>query len=92
MQEFDWHGSPTRELERSFETAELASDEPLTGRSVLPIRGTRLSPPFILRTTPARKPWPQCWGFRLSLSSEILAGARRSAPPSFEMIALSVLG
>jgi hypothetical protein len=33
-----------------------------------------------------------CWGFRLSLSPEILAGALRSAPAGFEMIALNVLG
>jgi hypothetical protein len=28
-----------------------------TDRSVLTIRGTRLRPPSVLRTTPARKPW-----------------------------------
>jgi len=34
-----------------------------TDRSVLTIRGTRLSPPSVLRTTPVRKPWLHAGAF-----------------------------
>jgi hypothetical protein len=68
-----------------------------TGSNLLPVADTTYS--RTVRSAPhppdgrSRTKAPAaCWGFRLSLSSENLAGARLSGPPGFVMIALNVLG
>ncbi len=67
-----------------------------TGSNLLPVADTTYSrsvaPPIPPNGRNRTKAPAECWGFRLSLSPEILAGARRSAPPGFEMMALNVLG
>jgi len=58
----------------------------------LPIRGLSVAPPIHPTDEAARKPRPHAGAFVCHSRQKSLRGARRSAPPGFEMIALNVLG